>query len=82
MHYYTGKVEVWVDGELLWTDNPYYNSESLKTNFQMTVRGGNFNFDLDYGTHNVVLKVVDGTATTEKIATRIYNIFAGSWRAE
>ena len=82
LHYYTGKVEVWVDGELLWTDNPYYNSESLKTNFQMTVRGGNFNFDLDYGTHNVVLKVVDGTATTEKIATRIYNIFAGSWRAE
>lgn len=82
LHYYSGKIEAWVDGKLAWTDNPYYNSESLKTNFQMTVRGGNFNFDLDYGTHDVVLKVVDGTATTEKIETRIYNIFAGSWRAE
>ncbi len=78
LHQYAGKVQVWVDGELAWTDDPYYDM----TGFQMTVRAGNFNFDLPYGDHTVELKVVEGKKTAEagQMETRIYNIFAGSWK--
>ncbi len=76
LHQYSGRIQVYVDGNFIWTDDPYYNMAG----FQMTVRAGNFNFDLPYGDHHVVLKVVDGQNTATQMATRIYNIFAGSWK--
>jgi len=76
LHQYAGKIEVYIDDEYVWTDNPYYNMAG----HQMTVRNGNFNFDLEPGDHHVVLKVVDGDNTAEQMETRIYNIFAGSWK--
>ena len=76
LHKYAAQIEVYVDGQYVWTDNPYYNMDG----FQMTVRAGNFNFDLPYGDHHVELKFVGGNNTAEKMETRIYNIFAGSWK--
>ena len=75
---YVRSIDVYIDGRVLWNCNSAYNMND----YQMTVREGNFNFDLPYGDHHVVLELYDAKneAPNGMNTTHIYNIFAGSWK--
>lgn len=73
------QMEVWVDGSLVFTCDPYYGG---LYNHQKVCKETSAYFDLPDGTHNVEMKVIKSTnsavtATTQTI--RIYDILTGSW---
>lgn len=68
------KIEVWIDGELKMTCNPYYKGQTTN---KMVGKEGSFVLDLTNGTHDVVMKTVSGQKTGVTPETVVYDIFTG-----
>ncbi len=76
LHQKSGKYEVYVDGELAMTCNPYYNGI---TSYQLVCKNDTINLDLPDGDHHVVVKTIESSSTTEaEYTVHIYNIIAGN----
>ena len=76
LHKNSGKYEVYVDGVLAMTCNPYYNGI---TSYQLVCKNDTTNLDLPDGDHHVVVKTIESSSTTEADYTvHIYNIIAGN----
>ena len=79
LHNDAAQMEVYVDGSLVFTCDPYYPGA---TNFQKVCKETSAHFDLPDGEHEVEMKVIK-SANSSVIATtqymRIYDIFTASW---
>ena len=79
MHKNSGKVEIYVDGQLLQTCNPRYNDTI--TSYQMVCRGDSVYLDIAQDKeHTVVLKAVgsEGDVVAADYLVRIHRIFTAS----
>lgn len=79
MHKNSGKVEIYVDGELVQTCNPRYNDKI--TSYQMVCRDDSVYLDIgEDKEHTVVLKAVEseGDVAAEDYLVRIHRIFTAS----
>ena len=77
LHQDSAKLEVYVDGELKFTCNPFYGG---LTSYQKVCKGDSAYFDLPDGEHKVVMKTVksDSNSASPQVF-RIYDIITGSW---
>ena len=70
-------LEVYVDGELRFTCDPFYDG---LTNFKRVCKGGSICLDIEDGTHNVVMKTAASISNSASPQVfRIYDIITGSW---
>jgi len=76
LNQYGCKLEVYVDDKLVSTINPYY--PGLTSNM-LVGKENSIIYDLDNGTHNVVVKTVTGQDTSSAPQTVVYDIFTGTW---
>lgn len=70
-----GNIEIWVDGELKKTCTCYWSDSS----YGKVCKAGSVYLDLADGNHTVELKTVTPAKNPERVNTRIYGIFTGSW---
>ena len=78
LHKNSGKYEVYVDGELKFTGNPYYNN--IET-YMMVCKGDSTYLDLEDGEHIVEIKTVasqNAETTAENYGVRLYDIIVGT----
>lgn len=79
IHKNSGRIEVYVDGELIKTANPRYNDKV--TSYQMICQGDSMFLDLaENKEHNVELKVIesDSNVAERDITARIYSILTAT----
>ncbi len=78
LHKNSGKYEVYVDGELAFTGNPYYHNV---TSYMKVCKGDSTYLDLSDGTHAVTVKTIassNAETTAETYGVRIYDIIVGT----
>ena len=80
LHNDAGNIEVRVDGNLVTTFDVHYDGQ---TGYQRVCKENSVLFDLDYGEHEVELKMVPGpNSSGGNIKNRFINFMTGSWVQE